>query len=274
MQHLLQAEVLMSKIRILLMFMVIILAIPSLAGCAPNTNGEEENTALESTLEFEDNIVSALGEVVPEQSANLSFTVGGYDLDLLFEVGEEVNAGQVLARVNNRAQEAALANAQSAVTSALTNLDKLEDIEADDRDIDVAEKAVAAAQANQALAQENLEAAELRAPFSGVIVDIFLQEYEAAAPNQPVILLADLSKLLVNTTDMSEVDVARVQIGDPAKVVFDALPDVTVTGQVVRIALRPEQGAGVYYTVTIQLDEIPENLRWGMSAFVEIEVSR
>jgi len=264
----------MPRSRMLLPITVAILVVFSFAGCAPTTLAEENPATSESILEFENNIVSALGEVVPERWVNLSFPTGGYDLDLKFALGEEVRPGQVLAQVNDRAQQAALANARSAVTSALANLAKLEDIEADDRDIDVAEKAVAAAQANLALAQENLQSTELRAPFSGVIVDIFLQEYEAAAPNQLVILLADLATLLVHTTDMSEVDVARLQIGDPVKVVFDALPDVSVKGSVARIALRPEAGAGVYYTVTIRLDEIPASLRWGMSAFVEIEVSK
>lgn len=263
----------MRRNRLIILIMVVILSISSLAGCASTTNTEENPATTESTLEFEDNIVSALGEVVPEQWANLAFTAGGYDLDILVVPGESVNTGKILAQVNDSAQQAALANARSAVTSAIANLNRLEDIEASDSDINVAQKAVEAAQSGLALAQENLDGTELRAPFTGVIIDVFLQDYESAAPNQPVILLADLTKLLVQTTDMSEVDVARVQIGDPAKVVFDALPEVNATGKVIRIALRPEQGAGVYYTVTIQLDEIPQNLRWGMSAFIEVDVT-
>jgi multidrug resistance efflux pump len=127
---------------------------------------------------------------------------------------------------------------------------------------------------NLKAAQDRLANTKLQAPFKGVIVDVFIQDFESVAPNQPVVLLADLSNLVVQTTDMGEVDAARVQINDPARIVFDALPGVTATGRVSHIALRPEQGSGVYYTVTIELDEIPEDLRWGMSAFAEIEVSR
>jgi multidrug resistance efflux pump len=127
---------------------------------------------------------------------------------------------------------------------------------------------------NLKAAQDRLANSKLQAPFKGVIVDVFIQDYESVAPNQPVVLLADLSNLVVQTTDMGEVDAARVQINDPARIVFDALPGVTATGRVSHIALRPEQGSGVYYTVTIELDEIPADLRWGMSAFAEIEVSR
>jgi len=218
--------------------------------------------------------VSALGEVVPEKWANLAFANGGYDLDILVSIGESVNTDDILATVNNIAQQAAVSNATSALSSAEANLERLQDLEASDRDISVAQKAVDAAQANLEQAQESLDATELKAPFDGVIVDLFLRDFEIAPPNQPVVLLADLTSLVIQTTDLSEVDVARVQINDRVTVVFDALPDVTTAGRVKRIALRPETGAGTYYTATIKLEEIPENLRWGMSAFVEIEVSK
>jgi multidrug efflux pump subunit AcrA (membrane-fusion protein) len=61
-------------------------------------------------------------------------------------------------------------------------------------------------------------------------------------------------------------------VGDPVKVTFDALPDVTVPGTVARISSKSAQGAGVNYQVEIELDEIPDELRWGMTAFVDIEV--
>jgi multidrug efflux pump subunit AcrA (membrane-fusion protein) len=68
--------------------------------------------------------------------------------------------------------------------------------------------------------------------------------------------------------------VARIQVGDTVKVSFDALPDTVVTGKVREISLKNAVGSGVYYDVFVTLDEVPEGLRWGMSAFVEIEVSK
>ena len=41
--------------------------------------------------------------------------------------------------------------------------------------------------------------------------------------------LADLDHLRVETTDLNEIDVARIQIGDTASITFDALPDTVVT---------------------------------------------
>jgi multidrug efflux pump subunit AcrA (membrane-fusion protein) len=85
-------------------------------------------------------------------------------------------------------------------------------------------------------------------------------------------VLADLSALQVQTTDLNEIDVARVAVGNTATVEFDALPEETVAGVVTRIAPRSAEGAGVNYTAIIELDEIPSHLRWGMTAFVDIAV--
>ena len=61
-------------------------------------------------------------------------------------------------------------------------------------------------------------------------------------------------------------------MGDSVIVTFDALPDVVVRGIVERISPKAAEGAGVNYPITIELSEIPDQLRWGMTAFVDIEV--
>jgi multidrug resistance efflux pump len=133
---------------------------------------------------------------------------------------------------------------------------------------------VIAAQTRVAAIESIINQSSLVAPFAGTVVELYMNSGEMVSPGAPILLLADLSTLQVKTTDLNEVDVARVQIGDPVKVTFDALPDTTVTGKVTEIALKNAPGSGVYFNVTIALDEIPEALRWGMSAFVEIQVSK
>lgn len=110
----------------------------------------------------------------------------------------------------------------------------------------------------------------LIAPFGGTIIEVYSQSGESISPGVPVILLADLETLVVQTTDLSEVDIARIKIGDTTKITFDSLQNTVVSGKVIDIALKNAVGSGVYYTVTIALDEAPKELRWGMSAFVEI----
>lgn len=133
---------------------------------------------------------------------------------------------------------------------------------------------VQAAQIRVSALEAVIRQSRLTAPFGGTVVELYINSGEMVSPGAPVLLLADLSTLQVKTTDLNEVDVARVQVGDPVKVSFDALPDTTVTGKVSEISLKNAVGSGVYYDVFVTLDEIPEGLRWGMSAFVEIEVSK
>ncbi len=112
----------------------------------------------------------------------------------------------------------------------------------------------------------------LQAPFAGMVSELGVHANEWIAPGQPVLTVADLDHLRVETTDLNEIDVARVEVGDKVTITFDALPDTVVEGIVVRIASKADEGAGVNYPVVIELADIPENLRWGMTAFVDIQV--
>lgn len=136
----------------------------------------------------------------------------------------------------------------------------------------VAEARLSNARDQLAAAQTALEALELRAPFDGVVSEIYVRAGEWIAPGQPALLLADLSHMKVETTDLNEIDVAQVEVGDPVTVSFDALPDVVVSGSISRISVKPRAGSGVNYTVVIELEELPERLRWGMTAFVDIPI--
>lgn len=141
-------------------------------------------------------------------------------------------------------------------------------------EIAIAEAQVAQAQAALMAAQATRAQATLVAPFDGVVSTLDVRQNEWVAPGQRVLLLADLSGLRVETTDLNEIDVARIGVGASAAITFDALPDLQVQGTVMSVAPMAAQGAGVNYTVIIELDEIPEGLRWGMTAFVDIQVEQ
>jgi HlyD family secretion protein len=138
-------------------------------------------------------------------------------------------------------------------------------------DIAISEAEVEQAQAAVDSARAAREQTILRAPFSGTISEITINIGEMVSPGQAAVTVAGLSSLQVETTDLNELDVARIRVGSPVTVTFDALPGVEVEGAVIEIAPKSAEGAGVNYTVTIELSDIPEALRWGMTAFVDIE---
>ncbi len=133
-----------------------------------------------------------------------------------------------------------------------------------------AESGVAQAEAALQAARAALDQATLRAPFAGTVAALEIHPGEAVMPGQAVLTLADLRHLRVETTDLSERDVVRVAVGQPTTVYIEPL-DVEVGGQVVRIASQADAlGGDVVYAVTVQLDEQPAGLRWGMSVEVEV----
>jgi HlyD family secretion protein len=130
---------------------------------------------------------------------------------------------------------------------------------------------VAEAEAALQSAQAELATTELHAPFGGTVTAVNVSEGEMVLPGEVVLILADLDSLRAETTDLSERDVARVEIGQPATVLVEPL-QTEVPGKVARIAPQASViGGDVVYTVVVALDTQPEGLRWGMSADVEIQ---
>jgi HlyD family secretion protein len=111
----------------------------------------------------------------------------------------------------------------------------------------------------------------LLAPFDGTVVDVQVIPGESVQSGQTVLVLADLQHLQIETTDLSERDITRVKIGQTVNVYIQAL-DVTVMGKVIRISPISETvGGDIVFPVTIELDEQPNGLLWGMTAEVEIQ---
>jgi multidrug resistance efflux pump len=121
-------------------------------------------------------------------------------------------------------------------------------------------------------AQSALDDLTLKAPFNGTVALVYVEEYEWINPGQPVIAVGDLGHMMVETTDLNEIDVARIHVGSTATITFDALPEQTIEATVSRIASKSSPGTGVNYTVELELTEIPDGLLWDMTAFVDINV--
>ena len=132
---------------------------------------------------------------------------------------------------------------------------------------------VAEAEATLQRAEAELAQTQLVAPFAGTVTAVNVSSGEMVQPGQSVVTLADLGQMQVETTDLSERDVVRVAVGQPVIVRVDALA-TELSGTVARIAPQANViGGDVVYAVLVDLNEVPAELRWGMSADVEIEAA-
>jgi HlyD family secretion protein len=189
-------------------------------------------------------------------TANRDLAQAQLDLLLSGATPEQI----AIAEVGVRRAEVGVALAETAVQEAAAAIIQ-------------AEAAVAQAQAGVAATELALERMTLRATFSGTVSQINVNVGELVGQGVPALTLADFSTWQVKTTDLTELDVAFVDAGDPVRLQFDAIPGETVTGRVTQVALVAGQARGdVVYEVTISLDAAPTlPLRWGMTAVVEIE---
>ena len=142
----------------------------------------------------------------------------------------------------------------------------------DPKELAVAEARLKNAKAALSAANAALKDLELHADFSGTVTELNTRVGEWVDPGIPILQLADLDNLRIETTDLNEIDAARVGPGRTVTVTFDALPGVVIDGIVKSIAPKSSQGSGVNYKAVIELNEIPPALRWGMTAFVDIAV--
>jgi HlyD family secretion protein len=171
-----------------------------------------------------------------------------------------------------RTVEAAVQNAEEQLDGTEAQLAQLK-AGAAPEEIAAAEASLQQAQAALEQARVALNRTEVRAPLTGTVGMVQVRENELVAPSQPLVTIGDLSTLRVETTDLDEIDVARVEVGQTVDVTFDALPDRVFTGRVQRISPVPESdGGAVNYTAIVEFEELAPEIRWGMTAFVDIEV--
>ncbi|MGD8632280.1 MAG: efflux RND transporter periplasmic adaptor subunit [Anaerolineales bacterium] len=168
--------------------------------------------------------------------------------------------------------DAEVAEAEARVATAERDYEKVKN-GPDPEALELAEARLANAEAAVQAAEKAVSDAELQATFAGTISEVYIREGEFVSPGQPIVVLANLDNLIVETTDLNEIDVAQIAVGDSATVTFDALPDVALQGTVNYIAPKASEGTGVNYPVEIHLEQaLPESVRWGMTAFVDIEL--
>jgi multidrug efflux pump subunit AcrA (membrane-fusion protein) len=115
-------------------------------------------------------------------------------------------------------------------------------------------------------AREQLLATRMVAPFDGTVTAVHASPGENILPGAIMLTVSDLSRLHIETTDLSERDVPSIQAGQTVTVQIKAL-DKTFAGHVrLVLPLAEILGGDVVYRVIIDLDSPSEMLRAGMSA--------
>lgn len=157
---------------------------------------------------------------------------------------------------------------QQAVTNREQASRKLEALQAglDSEAVQAAKIAYEAALAEVEGARAALDAANLRAPFQGIILAVQVQLNQLVQPSDSLFFLADLDDLRVQA-QANEVDIPKLAVGQAVRITFDAYPGERYSGTV--LSLPPSgqsQGGMSYYVVETSLEGEGADVRLGMWA--------
>lgn len=146
---------------------------------------------------------------------------------------------------------------------------------------------IEALEARIAAAEAMIAAAQIRAPFDGVVTQVFIQPGDQAAPGTQAFRLDDLDRLVVDI-QVSEIDIASIEVGQPVLLSFDAITPLVLrslgrdpsspgaqgtafTGRVLQVARVGDQVDGLtHFPVTVEVLDGEGLVRPGMMAEAEI----
>ena len=250
-------------------------------------------------------VLNATGYVVAQRKAAISSKATGRLEWLGVAEGSRVKAGDVIARIDDRDVRAQAQSAQASVSAARAaveqsrveqqnaraELDRNRELLAKgfisrsafdvvQARYDRAVAGVANVQAAQNAAIANARNAEvavdytlIRAPFDGVILsksanvgDLVTPFSSAADSKGAVVSMADMTTLEVEA-DVSESSLGKVQVGQPAEIVLDALPDTRFRGRISRMVPTVDRAKATVMT-KVRFDAIDPRILPEMSAKV------
>jgi HlyD family secretion protein len=151
---------------------------------------------------------------------------------------------------------------------------ELERVEAGPQPFEIQQAEIAVRQAQSRLEQAEQEYYRtlLVAPFDGVVSALSVEVGGLVRPGVAVVELTDISTLKL-AVQVDEIDISLIDTGLPARVQFDAVPNVQLPARLLRIAPFGSSDGGITtYDVDIALDGTDPDVRVGMTAEASIVV--
>jgi len=167
-----------------------------------------------------------------------------------------------------KSQPIDLASAELSVQEKEQNLNNLLD-GPDTFDLRSQELTVAQRQRALSQAYEKLDDYTLRAPFDGILSGVNVNMGESVSTGTTVTTL--ITKQLLAEVSLNEVDIVKIKTGQKVTLTFDAISELSITGQVADIDVLGTTNQGVVsYDVRISFDTQDDRVKPGMSVSAAI----
>ena len=230
-------------------------------------------TVKKLAIEKFDHYFLANGSVEAVNDAFISPEISGQIKKIQVKEGQRVKEGELLVSLNSDVTESAIAEVKTGLELARTIYEKRKGLW--EKKIGSEVQYLEAKTNKESLENKlktlnvQLEMAKIKAPFSGIVDEIFMKEGEMAIPGMRLILLVNLKKVYLNA-DVSEAYLSRIAKGDTVEVTFPSYPEMTVdtvihrTGNVVKSQNRT-------FLVQLKLDNEDEKLKPNILGLIKMK---
>lgn len=259
------------------------------------------DAALHVTVKPKDLVIEVIdtGKVQPKERIEIKSKIAGQVREVVAVEGARVKKGDLLLRLDPIDYERELARADAEVAQAKNALELaeltlarkqrgLEGRGVAQMDVDLAKnevkaKAVAVRSAEVTLetARDRLRSTRLTAPIDGTIIELGIQQGEVVTPGvqqtfegRPLLVLGDLSTLVVRS-ELNQIDVAKIVLGQEVTLTFDALPGKTHVARVTKVApaaVKPKGKDLDVFPVEATLVAVDAAIKPGMTADVRYRI--
>jgi membrane fusion protein (multidrug efflux system) len=216
--------------------------------------------------------ISSIGVAEALQGVDISGSESGNVVEILFDSGTKVQAGQPLVRLDTSKENADLKATLAQIPAAKTDLDRKQKLlrsgAVGQSDVDDAQSKYDSLVAQSGSLKATITRRTLKAPFGGVlgIRKVNLGQY--LQPGDQVANLQDLSVMRMRFL-VAQKDFGKIKIGQPIEARFDAYPDEIFKGKISTIEPSVKYQSGI---IPIQAD-VPnsdEKLLPGMFASIDV----
>lgn len=162
---------------------------------------------------------------------------------ILFETGDEVKAGQLLAMLDDDLVRSQLSLAQASLDKMERDMVKYEALLTNDaissQQVEDARLGLIKAQTDVVTLMKQLDYASIKAPISGTITDRTIEIGSVLMPGSPVAFIVDISRLRF-IAYMSEAEVVYIRRGDNLTITSTLFPGITYQGRVISVGVKAD----------------------------------
>jgi RND family efflux transporter MFP subunit len=191
-----------------------------------------------------DDFVSSVGTLIPNREVIVGSETSGKLTGVYFEIGDRVNAGKTLAKVDDELRKYTLDNATANFEKAKKDIERYEELfkesSVTEAQLEAVRLVYETAYAQYSSADKQLRDTWINCPLSGIVTEKKIEKGSIVSPGTPIATIVDISSIKAKV-NVPESDAFKLKIGDIAEITTDIYPEEKFSGKIININAKGDE---------------------------------